>query len=99
MDDLNLAPASFRPHSAVGQRLKPRRTLQKGQLNSPGWAISLFADNEFCYSIEFGIVRLVNFLAKDACHHVGVLLDRAGFPKVGKLRTVIAGSATFWRPT
>ena len=53
----------------------------------------MFGNNNLRLALEVGIVLLVNFLAKDEHHQVGVLFDGAGLAQVGELRTMIASTA------
>src|SRR6185437_8067074 len=82
-------PNSIRPG------FKPRRTLQKRQLDRSRRAITLLPDDQFSHTIEFRIVGLVNLFAKDKRHYVGVLLNRSGFAKVGQLGAMVASATAF----
>src|SRR5438067_10110294 len=84
-----IRPDSIRPG------FKPRGTLQKCQLDGSRGAITLLPDDQFGHPIELWIVRLVNLFAKDKRNHVGILLDRSGFPKVSQLRAMVAGTTAF----
>ena len=84
-------PLLWRPHAVHRNRLKTGRPLHECELHFAGWTVALFSDNQLGLALEFGLIRLVDFLAENESHNVCILLDRSRFAKVGELRTVIAG--------
>src|SRR5256885_17154171 len=82
------------PHP-IRSGLKPGRTLQESKFDGSGWAVTLFADDEFGHPIQLRIVRLIYLFAEDEGNHVGVLLNRSRFAQVCKLRAVVASPTTF----
>src|SRR6266853_948811 len=66
----------------IRQVLKPCGTLDERQPHNAGRAVALLRDNQLGFTLKIGIVRLVDFFAEDEGHHVGVLLNGAGFAQV-----------------
>ena len=63
------------------------------QVHFAGGAVALLGNNQLGAALQVGVVLLVDFLAEDECHHVGILLDGSRFAQIGQLRTVIAAPA------
>src|SRR6202790_539941 len=87
------------------QIAEPGETGLELQLDRAGWAVALLADDHFGLAVHQRhvqlpflifrraragfLVRQIIFLAEHEHHHVGVLLDRAGFTQVGQLRALV----------
>src|SRR5437867_12480925 len=74
--------------------VEARVFLLEEELHGPRGAVALFSDDELCEAFDV-VVRLrvggavVELLAIDEAHDVGVLLDRARLPQVGELRPAV----------
>ena len=55
----------FVSRPTLGQRLKPRTILQECHPDSSDRPVSLFGNNDFSLTLQFGIILLVDFLAED----------------------------------
>src|ERR1700724_4555580 len=100
--------ASIRQMAVMRQIAEPRHAGLELQLDSAGWAMALLADDDFGLAVHQRHVELpffvfrrsdprflvgeVIFLAVHEHHHVGVLLDRAGFTQVGQLRAFVVAA-------
>src|SRR5213592_3815746 len=81
------------PRRRLARRVvvEARVFLLEEELHGPRGAVALFSDDELCEAFDV-VVRLrvggavVELLAIDEAHDVGVLLDRARLPQVGELR-------------
>src|SRR5262245_39210717 len=78
-----------RPLEALraGVVLEPRELAEKGHLGGPDRAVPLLQDDHLGRPL-LRRVRVVDLVTVDRQDHVGVLLDRAGFTKVGHLRAL-----------
>src|SRR5690349_9694222 len=83
----------FTSHTALCQRFKPGRALQKRHADAASRAITLLRDDDFRSSLKLRIVLLIDLFPENKHNKVSVLLDRARFPEVGKLRPMVAASA------
>src|SRR5437773_1813913 len=84
------------PRRRLARRVvvEARVFLLEEELHGPRGAVALFSDDELCEAFDV-VVRLrvggavVELLAIDEAHDVGVLLDRARLPQVGELRPAV----------
>src|SRR5437773_12462444 len=84
------------PRRRLARRVvvEARVFLLEEELHGPRGAVALFSDDELCEAFDV-VVRfrvggaVVELLAIDEAHDVGVLLDRAGLPQVGELRPAV----------
>src|SRR5262245_52276122 len=67
------------------------------EIDGAGRTVALLADDELGLPLEVGIVLLVDLLAEEEEDDVGILLDRAGLPKVRKLRPLVSRPALLRR--
>src|SRR5271167_1341768 len=70
----------WRCHSVGQHGLESGRVLQECQVHAARRAITLFGDDKLRFSLQVGIVLLVNLFAENESHDVGVLLDGSGLP-------------------
>ena len=73
----------------IEQSFETRIFPEKSKLYGSCRAVTLFCDDQFR---KAGILvgRLINFFAINEHHQIRILLNRAGFTKIRKLRLVIA---------
>ena len=65
----------------------------EGELDGIGWAVTLFADDELGDAFQIDVLPVVVFRSIQEHDDVCVLLNRAGFAQVGKLRLVVFATA------
>jgi hypothetical protein len=69
---------------------KLRDVIPKHQFEVADGAVALFGDDDFGDPLFLGLF-VVDLVAVDEGHEVGVLFDGAGFAEVGELGAVVAG--------
>ncbi len=73
-----------------GQGFKGSDSVQEGQIDRPGRAVTLFTDDQFGYAfigVVFGFV--IDLVPVDEADKIGILLNGPGFPEVGELGTFV----------
>src|SRR5205823_3903088 len=77
---------------------KPRAVLQERQLHGVRRTVALLGDDQLRHAVQVFLLGLVavhvHLFAIDERHHIGVLLDRARFAQVRKLRLAATLAAT-----
>src|SRR6266851_2258699 len=86
------SPVSFRHE--VGARFVVEKlcdVVSEDEFEVADWTVALLRDDDFRDAF-FLSVLVVDLIAVDERHQVGILLDGTRFAKIGKLRTMIAGA-------
>src|SRR5882672_4227465 len=78
---------------AVGHVSEAGGIVQECEVKTADGAVALLGDDDLGFASQGGVVLLVDLFAEDEHDEVGVLLDRAGLTKIGKLGTVVAAAA------
>src|SRR5688500_4897728 len=65
--------------------------VAEDELEVADGAVALLGDDDLGDALLFRVL-VVDLVAVDEAHQVGVLLDRAGFTQIGELRAVVAGA-------